>query len=474
MATLIGASGQVLASPGCTSLNVGDVGSGAGVARGTGFDANDIITVSVYPISGFPTTPQLGASGNLVATGAITTTVAALLAGQNLNLPLNTLLITLDVGGQQNVFPLANITCTPAPTGAPTDSQNLRNLQLIGTQIVANQSGAAITGAVNGAIADAFSPTGGAPITGGPNGFTANFAAEPQPSEATKRTADAFAALGYAKSPSYNTPYLKAPPRLMPEWSAWLDVRGSGFDRGLNTNPTDIHAQQINVTGGVGRKINPDFLVGIFSGYENARVTMNAINGKLNADGGTIGGYTAWRFAPNWRIDALGGWSGMNYNANAGTASGSFSGSRFIGAGGLTGTYKFAGMIFEPSSNVYVLTEREGSWTDSLGTLQAARTFTVGRVASGAKLAAVPYSFTGDIQVSPYIGFYGDWRFSTDNALPVAVTLVGINNGWSGRAIGGFAFTSASGASIALGGEYGGIGAPYKIWTGTVRGSVPF
>jgi hypothetical protein len=58
--------------------------------------------------------------------------------------------------------------------------------------------------------------------------------------------------------------------------------------------------------------------------------------------------------------------------------------------------------------------------------------------------------------------------------LPVAVTLVGINNGWSGRATGGLAFTSSGGASVTVGGEYGGIGAPYKIWAGNVRGSVPF
>jgi hypothetical protein len=360
------------------------------------------------------------------------------------------------------------------PTGTPTDSQNLRNLQTVGTQIVATNSGAAITGAVTGAIGNAFAPTGGAPITGGPNGFTANFAAEPQASDVSSRADDAFAALGYAESPSYRPLYTKAPPRLVQEWSAWLDVRGSGFDRGLNTNPTDIRATQINVTGGVGRKITPDFLVGIFGGYENANVTMNAINGKLSADGGTVGGYTAWRFAPRWRVDALGGWTGMTYSATAGTATGTFNGSRFVGAGGLTGTYDLAGFVFEPSSNVYVLTEREGSWTDSLGTLQAARTFTVGRVATGAKIAAVPYAFAGNIKVSPYIGFYGDWRFSTDNALPVAVTLVGINNGWSGRATGGLAFTSSGGASLTLGGEYGGIGAPYKIWSGSVRGSVPF
>lgn len=469
MAALIGAGGsQALASTGCTQLNVGANNGGSFV--GTGFDPGDFIS--------FTSTGSI-AQVNVNGQNYFANFAGSFTAQQAVNDTGNTSTVAnAQIGVDISGFATnQTVTCTPAPpaqTGTPTDSQNLRNLQIAGTQIIASQSGARITAAVNGAIGDAFSPTGGAPVTFGPNGFTANFAAEPQPSSVAGRADEAFAALNYAKSPSTRAFFTKAPPRLIQEWSAWLDVRGAGLDRPAGTNITSIRAEQINVTGGIGRKITPDFLVGIFGGYERVNVTMNAIAGKMNGDGGTIGGYTAWRFSPRWRVDALGGWTGLNYGASAGTASGSFTGSRFIGAGGLTGTYDVAGFIFEPSSNVYVLTEREGPWTDSLGTLQAARTFTVGRVATGAKIAAVPYAFVGNINVSPYIGFYGDWRFSTDNALPVAVTLVGINNGWSGRATGGLTFSSSGGAALSLGGEYGGFGAPYKVWAGTARGTLPF
>jgi hypothetical protein len=72
----------------------------------------------------------------------------------------------------------------------------------------------------------------------------------------------------------------------------------------------------------------------------------------------------------------------------------------------------------EPSSHIYTLWEREGAWTDSLGTLQADRNFSAGRIATGIKLLA-PWQMSGSTRILPYVGLYGDWRFSTDNALPV-------------------------------------------------------
>jgi hypothetical protein len=77
-------------------------------------------------------------------------------------------------------------------------------------------------------------------------------------------------------------------------------------------------------------------------------------------------------------------------------------------------------------------------------------------------------------KLSPYAGLYGDYRFSTDNALPAGLPVVGIGDGWSARLTGGVAYTAAGGASLSLGGEYGGLGASYKIWTGNVRASMPF
>ncbi len=343
-------------------------------------------------------------------------------------------------------------------------SQDIRALQLAATKTAAAISGQAITGAIDNAI-DNFFSGGEAPVVFGPNGLTFNFAADPAQDSASPNK-DPLLAMANASMAA------KEPPRgplVQKDWSAWLDLRGTSFDSG---NVNSISGDQINVTGGVGRRLSPDFLVGVFTGYENFRYTESAIAGRLNGDGGTIGIYAADRFATNWRVDGKLGWSGISYASTAGDASGSFSGSRWLAAGGLTGTYKYLALVLEPSLHVDVLFESDGAWTDSLGTLQPGRNFSIGRVATGGKVI-VPW-FIGNTPVSPYVGLYGDYRFSSDNALPVAVSVVGLKDGLSARLTTGATMVVSGGASIGVGGELGGIGGGYQLWTVSARASVPF
>ena len=162
----------------------------------------------------------------------------------------------------------------------------------------------------------------------------------------------------------------------------------------------------------------------------------------------------------------------MAYSATAGTATGSFNGNRLVASSGLTGSYGNGVYKLEPSASVYALWETQSAWTDSLGTAQADRTFSAGRTSLGSKL--IRQFDYGATTLAPYVGFYGDWRFSSDNAVAGGNPVVGIGDGWSGRATAGVSWTARSGASLALGGEYGGLGAAYKIWTGNVRASMPF
>src|SRR5947209_10435007 len=152
----------------------------------------------------------------------------------------------LDASGSPGTTMAQVVTCTPAKS-ASSDSQKLRAVQLQLTKTVAANSGAAISGAIDGAISDAFSASGGSPINAGANGVRLNLAAEPQ-SDVAHRADEAFAALGYA-----GNVYAKAPPRIDREWSAWIDVRGTGFNR--NDAVAATHGDQVNVTGGLGYKL---------------------------------------------------------------------------------------------------------------------------------------------------------------------------------------------------------------------------
>jgi Autotransporter beta-domain len=461
-------TGQALASAGCDAVNAG--GFNGGTSNDTvyttiaGFAVGDRITFSInIPGSASWTLGAGTNSSNLDNAGATSihsyTVTGNQIAGQS-DTTLTQARISPTV-----LEPLSvTATCTPAASNSNTDSQKLRALQIAASKLVAQTSGAAITGAIDGAIGDAFNG-GGNPVSFGPSGMTFNFTAAPR-SDVAQRADQAFAALGYGAMPS------KALPKQVIEndWSAWADVRGTGWDR--NTTSADLKGDQINVTAGLGRKLTPDLLIGLVTGYENFKYNSTLLAGTFKGDGWTIGGYGAWRFAPHWRFDAALAWSDISYDAVAGTAAGTFNGHRWLASSGLTGRYRFDALIVEPSSKVYALWERQNQWTDSLGTLQAARNFSAGRLASGGKVS-YPW-LTGDWTVAPYVGLYGDWRFSTDDALPAGQPLVGIGDGWSARLTGGVTMAKAGGAAVSLGGEYGGLGANYKVWSASGLVSWPF
>jgi hypothetical protein len=172
-------------------------------------------------------------------------------------------------------------------------------------------------------------------------------------------------------------------------------------------------------------------------------------------------------------LPAAGTWSDIFVNESAGTAAGQFTGQRWLGFGNLTANFESLSTTFEPSVQVYTLWEHENAYTDSLGTYQANHDFDTGRASGGLKTSRT-FS-VGDARVVPYLGLYGDYYFTMDNANGApGLTPVPLMQGWAARANGGITTALPSGAQMTVGGELSGIGNAYQIWTVNVRGSVPF
>jgi hypothetical protein len=404
----------------------------------------------------------------------------------------------------------ANFAASTSPVllqavGTPADSVKLQALQVLATKVVAQDSGAAISGAVDSAITEGFS-NGGAFVTPNSSGVRFNFAADPdgKPADAARstdpfssaggslarsfapqnqsaaadRVDDVFGALAYAG-------VTKAPPRLVDQrdWLGWAEVRGAHLDHwgtgGLGTvaGASLLYGNQVNVLAGLTRRLAPNFLIGVLGGYETFDYRSDALLGRLKGDGWTVGSYLGWAVAPNIRFDAAVAYSGIGYDGTAGAAAGTFSGRRWLVSSGLTGTYQSYGVQIEPFARVYALWERENAYTDTLGTLQAQRNFSTGRASGGVKLA-YPVAWTSTVALAPYVGLYGDYYFNTDDAALLAVApaipVTTVLDGWSARAIGGVAAKFANGAQVAVGGERSGIGGNFSIWTYRARASVPF
>jgi hypothetical protein len=439
-----------------------------------------------------------------LAGGIATVTTSALTTGTHS--------ITAVYLGNGNLTTSTSATLLQA-VNAPQDSLKLRALQVIATKTVAQNSGAAIAGAIDTAIAEGFNNDGNL-ITPGGGGIRFNFSADPDQPQAATTGADVSgrwnelygrsgeglprSVNSYAQSPSpdgasrvdnafaainRNAMHVKATAFRYVEpkdWLLWADVRGSGIDRwGSSTSTPILYGSQINALLGLTHRLAPNFLVGALGGYEIFDYRSDALSGHLKGDGWTVGSYLGWRFAPGLRFDAAAAYSGIGYDGTAGTATGNFSGHRWLVSSGLTGNYKTNGFDIEPSAKLYALWETENAYTDSLGTLQAERAFFTGRASAGIKLS-YPWLTSAAVTLAPYAGFYADYYFTGDDTAALAlagtvpVASVPLLDGWSARATGGLAARFGNEATVALGAELGGIGSTVQIWTFRGRASVPF
>jgi hypothetical protein len=412
-------------------------------------------------------------------------------------LALGTHNITASYGGGTN-YSASTSAVLVQTVSVPADSVKLRALQVAATKIVAQGSGQAISGAIDRAIGDAFSG-GGQLISPSGNGLHFNAFADPPaaqidterqgrsaarssstfdpaapglayaPAPSSTRVGDTFASLERSVMPTKAPTQSATTPR---DWMFWADVSGFGIDRW--TQGATLTGNQVNALVGLTYRMSPAVVVGVLGGYETFRYDSQEYNGRMTGQGWTIGSYLGWMIAPGLRFDIGGAYSGLDYDAVAGTAAGVFTGTRGLLSSGLSGTYKAGDLVFQPSAKVYALWEREGAYTDSLGTDQADRTFMTGRASGGAKIA-YPWVYAPGTTLVPYVGIFGDYYFTRDDAIvDASLASVPLLQGWSARGSAGLGATFANGAAISLGGELGGIGSTTMLWTYHARARVPF
>jgi hypothetical protein len=461
----------------------------------------DSVTFTATVSGGSPTgivTFKDGASvlGSVALAGAAASfTTSALTSGNHV--------ITANYGGDAKFSASISSALTQA-VGTPADSLNLRSMQDRVTPLVAQMSGQSIEGAVGSAIGEALGDNG-ALVTPTASGIRFNFAGEAEGqrsssaigSRATDPFSSAFAAdtsdrsLRASSDSRVNRSFdalglpAKAPPlpraRESRDWYGWAEVQGATLSRwgaqNALANSSALYGNQINLLAGLTRKLTPDLVVGVLGGYETFDYRSDAVQGRLKGDGWTLGSYLGWRFAPHLRFDTAIAYSGIGYDGTAGTAAGSFGGTRWLASGGVTGSYRTFGLQLEPSARIYALWEQEGAYTDTLGTLQGDRSFATGRASGGVKLS-YPVAWDSGVKIAPYAGLFSDYYFNRDTS-PAAASVAApplplVLDGWSARATGGIAASLASGAQLEIGGERGGIGGNFAVWTYRARASIPF
>jgi hypothetical protein len=345
-------------------------------------------TATVSASSGTPTgTVTFVDSGFSTTLGTIT--LATVGTKQQASLTISTLSV-----GNHNIVATYNGSSTftgsstsltqtvNAATTNASDSIKLREMQVSATPVIANvwrstvssAIGDAITAGLSGGNPQMLSPTG--------TGFTYYFDDDPStqrsadtdadslkrylaspdaklaPSNSSaKRFDDDFGALGYAGGMPTKAPPLAISSAAPREWLAWISLRGTDYFR--PTFGDDLKGEQVDKLAGLTRRITPDFVVGVFAGYETFDYTSQAFDATLTGDGWTAGAYLGWRLPGSLRFDLGGAWSGLSADDVAGTANGNFTGTRWLTTAGLTGTYSWQSLLLEPSARVFALRRGE-------------------------------------------------------------------------------------------------------------------
>jgi hypothetical protein len=386
--------------------------------------------------------------------------------------------------GSTDQFSYQSASGNPRSGQRSIDSDNSRSIQRTIGPMVAQTSAQVMSGAVDQAITDAFGD-GGPAFNVSATGIRLNSAGDMPSKPERSETATAYA--DQPRNPRIDEAYAalasadkarKAATKFRPEreWSFWTEIKGTGWkvtDTVPATGATEsLTGQQLNVTGGLTRKLTPDMLVGVMAGYESFNFDIASLGGGMKGHGLTVGGYFARRFG-DLRFDVSAAWSPVSYDVNAGASTGSIDGNRWIVSTGLTGTKRFGNWLIEPSVKLYMLWERDQAWTDSLGATQDAHNFSSGRVSVGSKIAH-SFKLDGDAALVPSVGLYADNTFMSDDALPTGQPTFSLKNGWAARVTTGVNYFTPGGASLGLTGELGGLGSNYKIWSGMVSGALPF
>ena len=94
--------------------------------------------------------------------------------------------------------------------------------------------------------------------------------------------------------------------------------------------------------------------------------------------------------------------------------------------------------------------------------------------ATGGIKVSYPFVWSGKINLAPYVGIYGDYYFTSDDASNAGLALTPLLQGWSARFTSGLSLSFKGGGQLSFGGELGGIGGNTQMWVFRGRASVPF
>lgn len=220
----------------------------------------------------------------------------------------------------------------------------------------------------------------------------------------------------------------------------------------------DVTGEVFDVYAGADFRLTPDSIVGVLVSYETADVSTEKHDGRLEADGWSVGAYAGVQLAPNltWDIAGSYGRQTPDVYARAGIRSfyGKYTSNRYLVASHLTGHVALDnGLVVKPTVGVLYGRDAQDRLTDSRGNQAAARKLELGRLSVGPQVSyshALPEGWGVLDLTASATGFY-------DVLTPEAEDPE-LSERLSGAFSLGLSWSNNAGTTLDLGGSVDGVG----------------
>lgn len=168
-----------------------------------------------------------------------------------------------------------------------------------------------------------------------------------------------------------------------------------------------MNGNAFSLMGGYDRLFAGRYLLGLAVGWEDVDIATNFNNGSYKSKGVTVAPYVAYKITPAWTVDASFGYSWLDFDTSSqyGAVTSSFSGSRVMGSGNLTGAYAVNNWRFQPKLSLLYTRSSHDSYLDSTSASVTSGTNYLGRLSGGGKAG---YALGGFL---PYVKVMGEWDF---------------------------------------------------------------
>lgn len=278
--------------------------------------------------------------------------------------------------------------------------------------------------------------------------------------------------LSYAASASEAAAFMDARPggATLPdigEWDIWTEGKFDLFTDNVSQSGTFGIAHF-----GAETLVSEEILLGLRLQVDWMRQNFAATSGRVTSLGGMVGPYATIALTDGLFLDLTGAWGMSGSDITPfGTYTDRFYSSRMMLAASLAGLVEFDNWTIRPVLSGQFISDTQLAYVSGSGSVIGAQTVSQGEISFAPRIA-YGFDLEDGATLSPWVEGTGRYLIQTAGA-PAAGSFSAIMAGVTGAVGAGVDLTLPSGLSIAISGDYGGIGASAESYGGGLALSAP-